>query len=126
MAQCCNKCYPICTPFPSCPTAVFVHVPNDYEEAYITLNITKPGVNVNMQQLLPVDGGLIQPELSGQFTNFLNPWGGQYNLYFTKPNTNELVTFTAIDGNQYDSICLSLVQVLTNLEEQVFVINIFA
>ena len=126
MAQCCNKCYPICTPFPSCPTAVFVHVPNDYEEAYITLNITKPGVNVNMQQLLPVDGGIVQPELSGSFANFLNPWGGQYNLYFTDPTTNEQIGFTAIDGKQYDSICLNLVQALTNLEEQTFVINIFS
>ena len=61
----------------------------------------------------------------GDFANFLNPWGGQYKLYFTNPLTNEQVLFTAIDGKQYDSICLDFVQVLTNLEEQTIIVNVF-
>jgi hypothetical protein len=125
MALCCNKCYPICTPYPSCPSALFIHVPLDYTDEYITVNINKPGVNVNMQQLLPIDEGMVQPEIAGDFANFLNPWGGQYKLYFTNPLTNEQVLFTAIDGKQYDSICLDFVQVLTNLEEQTIIVNVF-
>lgn len=125
MAICCNKCYPICTPYPGCSSALFIHVPPSYAGDYITVNINKPGVNVTMQQLLPIDGGIVQPELSGDFGNFLNPWGGQYTLYFTDPTTNEQIIFTAIDGKQYDSICLELVQVVTNLTEQTIIVNAF-
>jgi hypothetical protein len=125
MAQCCNNCYPICTPYPSCPSALFIAVPPNYTEPNITINIIKPGVNANMQQLLPVDSGIVQPELIGDFSNFLNPWGGQYSIYFTNPTTNEQLTFTAVDGKDYDSICLTFVQTLTNLTEQTILINVF-
>ena len=125
MALCCNKCYPICTPYPSCPTALFLTVPPDYTGDYITVNITKPGVNVNMQQVLPIDNGIVEVGLSAEFANFLNPYGGQYSLYFTEPTSNEQVLFTAIDGKQYDSICLSFVQTVTNLTEQTIILNIF-
>jgi len=125
MALCCNNCYPICTPYPSCPSALFITVPLSYTDEYITVNIIKPGVNVNMQQLLPIDNGIVQPELTGDFGNFLNPWGGQYSLYFTNPTTNEQVLFTAIDGKQYDSICLEFIQVVTNLTEQTIIVNAF-
>ena len=125
MALCCNKCYPICTPYPSCPSALFIHVPPTFAGGFITVNINKPGVNVTMQQLLQVDAGIVQPELSGEFGNFLNPWGGQYTLYFTDPTTNEQIIFTAIDGKQYDSICIEFVQVITNLTEQTIIVNAF-
>jgi hypothetical protein len=101
-------------------------VPTDYTEAEILLNITKPGVNVRIQQLLAIDlDGFVDADLEAMPDAFLNPWGGQYTVSFTNSATLQPVTFTAGDGNQYTDICMSFSQTYTNQEDNWVALNIF-
>jgi hypothetical protein len=125
MALCCNKCYPICLPLPSCPAAVFLYTPpGDYGRG-ITVNIVKPGVNVQGQQLLSIGAdGFVEIDLEGLPEGFFNPWGGQYTISYSDPDLpNQVLTFTAQDGQQYDSICLSFIQSISNQETVIAIIN---
>ena len=122
MALCCNNCYPICQPFSSCPTAVYIYPPTGYSS--VLVNITKPGVNVAMQQLLTVgEGGYLELDMEGLPEGFFNPYAGQYNLVFVDPANNQLIEFTAMDGEIYDSICLTLQVSYTILESVTMTIN---
>lgn len=126
MAQCCNDCFKVCEPLNGCPTAFFILVPPDYTEPEILLNITKPGVNVRIQQLLTIDTqGFIEADLAGMPEAFLNPYGGNYSLTFTNTATSKPVEFTAGDGNSYSEICLSFANTVTNQDDNVVVLNIF-
>ncbi len=126
MAQCCNDCFKVCEPLNSCPSGFFIYSPPDYTEAEIIVNITKPGVNVRVQQLQNIDlEGFIEIDLAGLPEGFLNPYGGQYNITLTNSATLQPVVFTAGDGKQYSDICLTFAQTITNLEDNVVVINIF-
>ena len=126
MAQCCNDCFKVCEPLNACPTAFYILVPPDYTEPEILLNITKPGVNVRIQQLLLIDGkGFIEADFEAMPEGFLNPWGGSYNVSFTNPATKQPVIFTADDGKQYQDICLSFSQTYINQDDNVVVLNIF-
>jgi len=90
------------------------------------VNITKPGVNVRVQQLQNIDlEGFIEIDLAGLPEGFLNPYGGQYNITLSNSATLQPVIFTAGDGKQYSDICLTFAQTITNLEDNVVVINIF-
>lgn len=122
MALCCNNCYPICQPFNSCPTAVYIYPPVGYSS--VLVNITKPGVNVAVQQLLTVgEGGYLELDMEGLPDGFFNPYAGQYNLVFVDPANNQLIEFTAMDGEIYDSICLTFQVAYTNLETNIISIN---
>lgn len=122
MALCCNNCYPICQPFNSCPTAVYIYPPTGYSS--VLVNITKPGVNVAVQQLLTVgEGGYLELDMEGLPDGFFNPYAGQYNIVFVDPANNQLIEFTAMDGQTYDSICLTLQVSYTNLESVTMTIN---
>ena len=126
MAQCCNDCFKVCEPLNSCPSAFFILTPPDYTEADIIVNITKPGVNVRIQQLLTIDlEGFIDIDLAGMPEAFLNPWGGQYSISFTNPGTLQPVVFTAEDGVKYSEICLTFAQTLSNQQDNVLVLNVF-
>lgn len=126
MAQCCNDCFNVCERINNCPTSFFIYVPPDYTEPEILLNITKPGVNVMIQQLLTIDElGFIDIDLAGLPEGFLNPWGGQYIITFTNSATLQPVTFTAGDGKQYTSICIAFIQALLNQDENIVILNIF-
>ena len=126
MAQCCNDCFKVCEPLNSCPSAFFIFAPTDYTEPEILVNITKPGVNVRIQQLLTIDlEGFIEIDNEGLPEGFLNPWGGQYTITFTNSATLQPVVFTAEDGKQYSSICMTFQQTTTNVEDNFLVINIF-
>lgn len=125
MALCCNDCFKVCEPLNACPSAFFIAVPTTYSEPEILVNITKPGVNVRIQQLLDIDGlGFIEVDLEGLPEGFLNPWGGQYTITFTNSATLQPVTFTAQDGNKYTDICLSFMQTVT-IVDNIIVLNIF-
>ena len=126
MAQCCNDCFKVCEPLNACPTAFYIQVPNDYTEPEILLNITKPGVNVRIQQLLTIDlDGFIDADLTAMPEGFLNPWGGSYTLSFTNSATLQPVTFTAGDGKQYTDICMSFAQTYINKDDNLVILNIF-
>lgn len=126
MAQCCNDCFKVCEPLNGCPTAFFIFVPMDYNEPEIIVNITKPGVNVRIQQLLDIDEfGFIDIDLTGVSEGFFNPWGGQYTISFTNSDTLQPVVFTADDGKQYTDICMSFAQTITNQEDNWIALNIF-
>jgi len=125
MALCCNKCYPICLPLPSCPTAVFLYTPpGDYGRG-ILVNIVKPGVNVQGQQLLSIGGdGFVEIDLEALPEGFFNPWGGQYTISFSDPDLpNKPLTYISVDGEEYDSICLSFIQTISNEETVIAIIN---
>lgn len=109
MQQCCNDCYKLCLPFPSCPEAMFIFVPIDYTEADILVQIVKPGVNVSIQQLLTIVGGSVELDFTGLPEGFFNPYGGSYELSMYYPVTNQPVLFTAPDGKVYDTICFSFI-----------------
>lgn len=124
MAQCCNNCFTICQPLASCPAAVYVYAPLGSYESGILVNVMKPGVNVQGQQLLNVAGdGFVEIDLEALPVGFFNPYGGQYNLNFVNPQTNQAITFTATDGKEYDSICLTFTQVVSNQETVIAIIN---
>ena len=126
MAQCCNDCFKICEPLNDCPAAFYIYAPIDYMEEDIILNITKPGVNVRIQQLLTIDvEGFIEVDLAAMPEGFLNPWGGEYQISFSNPGTQKPIIFTASDGVQYSSICLSFANTITDLIDNFIVINIF-
>lgn len=126
MALCCNNCYPICQPFPSCPNDVFIFAPPGYQEEEIIVNIVKPGVNVNVRQVLAINpDGFVDLDATQIPEGFLNAFGGQYSIYFNDAITNELILFTADDGKQYDSICLSFQTTYTNIETVQLIINVF-
>lgn len=125
MALCCNKCYPICLPLPSCPTTVYLFTPpGDYGRG-ILVNIIKPGVNVQGQQLLSIGGdGFVEIDLEALPEGFFNPWGGQYTISFADPDLpNKPLTYISVDGEQYDSICLSFIQTISNEETVIAIIN---
>ncbi len=127
MAQCCNDCFKVCEPLNSCPFAFYIYAPIDYMEEDIIVNITKPGVNVRIQQLLPIDlEGFIEIDLAGMPEGFLNPYGGQYSISFSNPGTQQPVTFTAGDGKQYQTICLTFETTISNQEDNLIVLNIFS
>lgn len=126
MAQCCNDCYKVCEPLNGCPYAFYIHVPNTYTDTEIIVSITKPGVNVVVQQLLDIDiEGFIELDLAGMPEGFINPYGGQYNISFIDPSTQKAITFTPTDGKQYESICLTFAQTITNQEDNIIIFNIF-
>jgi hypothetical protein len=126
MALCCNNCYPICQPFPSCPDDVFIFAPPGYDQEDIIVNIVKPGVNVNVRQLLTINpDGFVDLDATQIPEGFLNAFGGQYSIYFNDSVTNEPVPFIAIDGKEYDSICLSFISTFTNIETAQLIINVF-
>ncbi len=126
MALCCNKCYPICQPFASCPAEVLIYAPPSYIEESIIVNITKPGVNVNVQQLLGIDpDGYVLIDEEGLPDGFLNPYGGQYTISFNDAITKQPLTFTAMDGEEYDSICLMLQVTYTNDPTIQLIVNVF-
>jgi len=98
----------------------------DYNEPEIIVNITKPGVNVRIQQLLDIDEfGFIDIDLTGVSEGFFNPWGGQYTISFANSDTLQPVVFTADDGKQYTDICMSFAQTYTNQEDNWVALNIF-
>ena len=125
MALCCNKCYPICLPLPSCPAAVLVYTPPGLWGRGMMVNIVKPGVNVQGQQLLSIGAdGFVDIDLDALPEGFFNPWGGQYTISFADPDTpNQLISWTAINGEIYDSICLSFIQTISNDEIVIAIIN---
>lgn len=125
MALCCNNCYPICQPLASCPSAVYVKVPIDYEGLSITVNINKPGVNIQGQQVLNVgEDGFVEVDLEALPEGFFNPWGGQYSINFAD-SAGQVIIFTAMDGKQYDSICLTFAHTISNQETVISIINPF-
>lgn len=90
------------------------------------MNIVKPGVNVNVRQVLAINpDGFVDLDATQIPDGFLNPYGGQYSIYFNDAITNEPVPFTAEDGKQYDSICLSFITTYTNIETAQLIINVF-
>ena len=126
MAQCCNDCFKVCEPLNSCPSAFFIFCPPDYTEPEILVNITKPGVNVRIQQLLSIDvEGFIDVDLAGLPEGFLNPWGGLYSIEFVSTATLQPIEFTAEDGSKYLTICLTFAQTISNQEDNVLVLNVF-
>lgn len=77
-----------------------------------------------MQQLLTVgEGGYLELDMEGLPEGFFNPYAGQYNLVFVYPANNQLIEFTAMDGQTYDSICLTLQVSYNNLESVTMTIN---
>lgn len=89
------------------------------------VNIVKPGVNVQGQQLLSIGAdGFVDIDLEALPEGFFNPWGGQYTISFADPDTpNQLISWTAINGEIYDSICLSFIQTISNEEIVIAIIN---
>jgi len=125
MALCCNKCYPICQPLASCPAAVYVYTPPGDFGRGILVNIVKPGVNVQGQQLLSIaPDGFVEIDLEALPEGFFNPWGGQYTISFADPDLpNKPLTYMSIDGQEYDSICLSFIHTISNEETVIAIIN---
>lgn len=125
MQQCCNDCFKVCEPLNSCPAEFFIFCPPDYNESEVIIQITKPGVNVRVRQLLTLDWlGFVQVDLTTIPAGFLNPYAGQYELKFIHPVSNEPVTFTGSDGNTYSNVCLTFAQTAT-AEDNVLVLNVF-
>ena len=126
MALCCNDCFKVCEPLDGCPFAFYIYCPPTYTENDILLNITKPGVNVKVQQLLVIDlEGFIEVDLTGMPEGFLNSYAGQYSISFTNTATFQPVMFTAADGKQYSEICLSFANTISNQQDNILVLNIF-
>ena len=124
MALCCNKCYPICLPLPSCPTAVYLYTPPGDFGRGLFVNIVKPGVNVQGQQLLSIAAdGFVEIDLEGLPDGFFNPWGGEYVINYIDPDTNQPLLFIAADGQQYDRVCVSFIQTVSDQETVVVIIN---
>jgi hypothetical protein len=125
MALCCNKCYLICQPLPSCPAAVYLFTPPGDFGRGILVNIVKPGVNVQGQQMLSIaPDGFVEIDLEALPEGFFNPWGGQYTISFADPDfPNQPLTFIAADGQEYDSICLSFIHTISNEETVIAIIN---
>jgi hypothetical protein len=100
-------------------------VPITYTEADIVIKITKPGVNVIVEQLLTIDlEGFIEIDLTAMPEGFINSYGGQYHISFFEPGNNNPYIFTPTDGKEYDSICLSFAIIYSN-DDNIVVLNIF-
>ena len=127
MAQCCNDCYKVCEPLNGCPFAFYIHAPSTYTEPEIIVKITKPGVNVIVEQLLTIDlDGYIELDLTGMPEGFINSYGGQYTISFYELGSSQPYIFTPTDGKQYDSICLSFATTISNQPDNIIIFNIFA
>ena len=126
MALCCNDCFKVCEPLNGCPFAFYIAVPPTYTEADIVIKITKPGVNVIVEQLLTIDlEGFIEIDLTAMPEGFINSYGGQYHISFYEAGNNNPYIFMPTDGNEYDSICLSFATTYSNQEDNILVLNIF-
>ena len=126
MALCCSDCYKVCEPLNGCPFAFYIHVPNNYQGSEIIVRITKPGVNVIVEQLLTIDlDGYVELDLAGMPDGFINSYGGQYSISFFEPNTVNPYIFTPTDGKEYDSICLSFANTISNQTDNIIIFNIF-
>lgn len=124
MAQCCTNCFKICQPFLSCPAGVFIKTPPSAFTTGVLTNIVKPGVNVRVQQSLAIEpNGFVEVDMEGLPDGFLNPYGGQYEISFTDPDTNNIIEFTAKDGKIYTHICLTFMITYSSFEENFITIN---
>jgi hypothetical protein len=103
-------------------------VPPFYNEADIVIKITKPGVDVIVEQLLTIDlEGFIELDLTAMPEGFINSYGGQYHISFYEPGNNNPYIFMPTDGKEYeeyDSICLSFATIYSN-DDNIVVLNIF-
>ena len=127
MALCCSDCYKVCEPLNGCPFAFYIAVPPTYTEADIVVKITKPGVNVIVEQLLTIDiDGFIELDLTAMPEGFINSYGGQYHISFYEQGSVNPYIFTPTDGKQYDSICLSFATTYSNQVDNILIFNIFA
>jgi len=108
----------------SCPASVLVYAPpGDYGSSLI-LNVLKPGVNVRGEQLLNIrPDGFVEIDLEGLPEGFFNAYGGQYTISFMNYLTKKPLPFVAMDGEEYDSICITFIQTISNIGSSYLIIN---
>ena len=118
MLQCCTDCYQFCTPFFDCTDSFMVKVPTGYELETMTVQITKPGVNITINQELDVTGaGFVELDLTLLPSGYFNAYGGNYSMLLINPETGRLIEFTACDGNKYTSICFTFARMYSQTQE---------
>jgi hypothetical protein len=134
MQQCCTNCLKACEPLADCPDSFVIKLPLNYGESDVIIEITKPGVDVVISQLLEVfypsgqeefGQGYAEIDLAQVPQGFFNPWGGIYQLKFISAETGKVWEFVGCDGVTYDSICLTFIKKYTNAPESDLTLNVF-
>lgn len=126
MRPCCSNCYKVCEPLADCPDFFSIQVPPGYEGSEIIVEFVKPGVDVVLSQMLTItEGNYVEVDLDLIPEGYFNPWGGSYELTFISEIDGKPVTFTACDGKEYSTVCLTFAKTYTNLESNDLVLNIF-
>lgn len=117
---CCLNSYQVCDPLPACMETLTIVLPFDYTGEEITVSITTYGNSYKVTApIIEADEGkyIVLDVLTDFASGFFNAYKPEYLVSFV-----EQPTFTGPDGKQYDSISVTVQNVIGEDEG---IINIF-